>query len=158
MVRLVCILVSVVVLNIVAGAFAADQPVERPGLALSFEVDANQAKLVVAFDYLKGAADRPRLLGGRRYTYEVPLGAPPVRVGWKGDKATTVVLDGVKYGYTSELGDRHENGSITIAAVSGDPSTFRIRGVYYYSNQLFIIDAVVKEGDPVLLYEKTDAK
>ena len=155
--RLMCLLLGAVVLNGVAGAYAADEPAARPGLALSFEVEGKQAKLVVAFDYLKGADDRPRFLGVRRYTYDVPLGAMPVRVGWKGDKANTVVIDGVKYAYTPGTVDRQENGSVTIAAAD-EPGTFRIRGVYHYSDQLFVIDAVVKAGDPVLLFEKAQAK
>jgi len=137
---------------------AADELVGRPGLALKFDVDGNQAKLVVAFDYLREAQDRPRFEGVRRYTYDVALGETPIRVGWKGQKLLTVLFDGVKYGYTPGSVDRQENGTVSITPADAKAGTFRIRGVYHYSDQLFIIDAVVQAGDPVLLYEKAAAK
>jgi hypothetical protein len=157
-VRSIVFLLGLVVLGSAAVLHAADGPVGRPGLALKFDVDGGQARLIVAFDYLRGAQDRPRFEGVRRYNYDVALGAAPVRVGWKGEKLQTVLLDGVKYGYAPGFVDRQENGSVSITPANADAGTFRIRGVYHYSDQLFIIDAVVKAGDPVLLYEKAVAE
>jgi len=148
------ILLGLIVLGNTAVLHAAEEPVARPGLALKFDVDGNRAKLIVAFDYLKDAQDRPRFEGVRRYTYDIALGDTPNRVGWEGEKLLTVLLDGVKYGYTPGSVDRTENGSVSIAPANAKAGTFRIRGVYHYSDQLFVIDAVVKTGDPVLLYEK----
>jgi NADH-quinone oxidoreductase subunit M len=59
---------------------------------------------------------------------------------------TWVVIDGVKYIYTPGLADRHENGSISIASQDESEGTFRIKGAYHYSDQLFVIDAIVKAG------------
>ncbi|HEY0009029.1 MAG TPA: hypothetical protein VGB55_09935, partial [Tepidisphaeraceae bacterium] len=151
MARLVLTLLGLVVLGNAAVLHAADKPAERPGLALKFDVDGGQAKLVVAFDYLRGVQDRPRFEGVRRYTYDVALGRAPVRVGWKGERLLTVLLDGVNYSYAPGSVDRQENGSVSIAPADEKAGTFRIRGVYHYADQLFVIDAVVKAGDVVLL-------
>jgi hypothetical protein len=157
-IRLLSVFVSLIVFGATSVVYAADEPQGRPGLALKFDTDGKEAKLIVAFDYLQGAEDRPRLEGVRRYTYTIPLGNTPVRVGWEGDKPISVLLDEVKYVYTPGFVDRQENGSIRIARVDNREGAYRIRGVYHYFDQLFVIDAVVKPGHPIFLYEKKVAQ
>ena len=36
--------------------------------------------------------------------------------------------------------------------------TYRIIGVYHYMERLFVIDGVVKSGQPLLLFESAGAK
>jgi hypothetical protein len=152
---LLCIVTAMIVVGVGRRSSGADAPADRPGLALKFDVSDEQATLIVAFDYLRTADARPRFEGVRRYTYTIPVDAPkPTRVGWdKANKLESVILGGRKYVYTPAMVDRTENGSIGISRVKDPDGAYRIQGVYHYAEQLFVIDAVVKPGDPVLLYE-----
>ena len=153
------VLTPLLLAGIGPSAPAADEPAAagRPGIALKFDVSDEQATILVALNYMRDAKARPEFEGVRRYTYSIPVGTKPARVGWdKGNQLKSVILGGGKYVYTPAMVDRTENGSISVAPVNEPAGAYRIRGVYDYFGQLFVIDAAVKPGDPVLLYEGLD--
>jgi hypothetical protein len=124
----------------------------RPGLAIRVDVQEKEAKLTIALDYLQEAKDVPRFQGVRFYTYLIRLEDNPARIGWiKGTNPQSVLLQSKKYVYTRAETDRQENGSVSITRQA--PDAYRIVGIYHYLEQLFVIDAVLKSGEPLLLFE-----
>jgi len=128
----------------------------RPGLALTLKVEGDVAKITIAFDYLQAETAVPKNIGVRQYTYDVPLTGAVTQVGWnKGKDVSKVVLQGKVFTYMPRDADRFENGAIRVTK-GGTPESFRVQGVYYYMNQLFIIDDSVVPGVSLLLYEQPE--
>lgn len=126
---------------------AADAP--REALAVRVEVDGDAAKVTVAFNYTGKPGDPATFQGVRLYRYEVPVGKGPAAVGWQGkDGRQTAVLGGARYHYYPAAADRQENGAL---AVVKDGDKVRVTGVYHAYGKLFVVDAAVKPGDPILL-------
>jgi hypothetical protein len=152
-----CIVFVATVLCSTAGGAEEKKETGRPGLALTMKLDGKVAKITIALDYLTGAKDQPKDKGVRQYTYDVPIGAVPTQVGWSGGKESiSVLLHGQKLTFMAGLVDRQENGSLCITQ-EGDKEIYRIRGVYHYMEQLFVIDDVIKVGEPLLQYEQPTA-
>ena len=135
---------------------AAVQMKGRPALAIRVDVQDKEAKLTIALDYLQEAKDVPRFQGVRFYTDLIRLEDNPARIGWmKGTNPQSVLLQSKKYVYTRAETDRQENGSVSITRQA--PDAYRLVGVYHYLEQLFVIDAVLKSGEPLLLFETPGA-
>lgn len=132
----------------------------RPGMALKLLPGASEdsIKLQIAFDLLDKPEDIPRSVGVRFYSYEVPIGNAPHRIGWQNSrenaaKPSVLVLHKTKYLYTLAEMDRTENGSVTITPEPETRLKFRVRGVYSYFGQLFVLDEVAGWNEPFYLYE-----
>ena len=131
-------------------------------LKLLPDAAADSIKLEIAFDLLDKPDEIPKSVGVRFYSYLVPLDNAPHRIGWENSRANAakplaLVLQGTKYFYTIAEMDRTENGSVMIAPEPNAPLKFRVRGVYSYFSQLFVIDAVAGFGEPFYLYEAAPA-
>jgi hypothetical protein len=135
-------------------ASAEEPALGRPGLAIHFDVEGDAAKVIIALNYLLEPDAVPKLVGVRRYTYDVRVNAGPERVGFKGrEAAATALLGGAKFLYTVANMDRQENGSLSVTKLDDADGRYRLRGVYHYSGQLFIIDTDAKAGETITLYE-----
>ena len=123
----------------------------REALALKTELNGDTAKVTVAFNYTGKQGDPATFQGVRLYKYDVPAGKGPTPVGLQGKEGRqTIVLGGKKYHYYPASMDRHENGSLSVAK---DGEKIRVTGVYHAYGTLYVIDATVKPGDPILLEE-----
>lgn len=138
----------------------------RPGMVLKLLPGASEdsIKLQIAFDLLDKPGEIPKFEGVRFYSYEVPLDNAPHRIGWEDSRANAakpaaLVLHGTKYLYTIAEMDRTENGSVMIAPEpnANAPLKFRVRGVYSYWGQLFVLDEVATWNEPFYLYEEASA-
>ncbi len=137
----------------------------RPGMALKLLPGAStdEIKLEIAFDLLDKPDDVPKTEGVRFYSYDVPLDNAPHRIGWEdtrenADKPSALVLHKTKYLYTIAEVDRTENGSVMITPEPDMRLKFRVRGVYSYFGQLFVLDEIAGLNEPFYLYEDAPAK
>src|SRR5207237_4683744 len=130
------------------GSVAEDKP--RQALAFKVEAQDGKAKVTVAFNYTGKPGDKPTFVGVRLYSYDVPMGKGPTRVGWEGKEGRqTVVLAGQKYTNVPARVARQENGSLAVAAAAG--GKVRLRGVDHACGRLFVVGETVRPGDRVLV-------
>ncbi|HYH65180.1 MAG TPA: hypothetical protein VD866_10840 [Urbifossiella sp.] len=130
-------------------ATAAAQP-RGPAVAMKVALDDDTAVVTVAFNYTGKAGDPPTFLGVRMYTYRLPVGAGPTRVGWEGTEGKqAVVMGGKRFTYYPANTDRRENGTLAVTRAAG--GKVRLTGVYHYQETLFVVDETLAPGDPVLL-------
>lgn len=137
----------------------------RPGMALKLLPGKSEdsIKLEIAFDLLDKPRAIPNSAGVRFYSYQVPLDSAPHRIGWEdsrenAEKPSALVLHKTKYLYTLAEVDRTENGSVMITPEPDKLLKFRVRGVYSYSGQLFVLDEVAGWNEPFYLYEEAPLK
>ena len=126
----------------------------RPAMVLRVrENTKDDVELRISFDYLTTPETQPKVAGHRFYSYFVPLGEKPFRIGFvpPNDTVQGTILHRKRYVYRNAERDRHENGSITVQQLNGQ---YLVRGAYSYFGELFIIDELLKEGDELLLYEE----
>jgi hypothetical protein len=130
-------------------ATAPAQP-RGPAVAMKVALDDGTAVVTVAFNYIGKAGDPPTFQGVRMYTYRVPVGGGPTRVGWEGSEGKqAVVMGGRRYTYYPANTDRRENGTLAVARAAG--GKLRLTGVYHYQDTLFVLDETLAPGDPALL-------
>jgi len=130
-------------------ATAAAQP-RSPAIAMKVTLDDETAVVTVAFNYTGKAGDPPTFQGVRMYTYRLPVGKEPTRVGWEGAaRKQAVVMGGKRYAYYPADTDRQENGTLAVTRVAG--GKLRLTGVYHYQDTLFVVDETLTPNDPVLL-------
>jgi len=100
-------------------AAAAAQP-RGPAVAMKVVPDDDTAVVTVAFNYT-GKAGEPRTFQGvRMYTYRLPVGAVPTRVGWEGTEGKqAVVMGGKRFTYYPANTDRRENGTPAVTRIAG---------------------------------------
>ncbi|HYH67965.1 MAG TPA: hypothetical protein VD866_24925 [Urbifossiella sp.] len=63
-----------------------------PAIAMKVALDDETAVVTVAFNYTGKAGDQPTFQGVRMYTYRLPVGKEPTRVGWEGTEGKQVVI------------------------------------------------------------------
>ena len=139
---------------------ASDLVPGRPGIALKVRPEGDGVRVTVALDFLRKTTDVPRFAGVRNYTYPVPFGPKPVRVGWvpKGanDAYTPpteyVILRNRIYRFTRTDVDRQENGAMTVERVAGQRQKVHLQGVYCYFGMVFILNETLEFDQPALLY------
>ena len=151
---------------------ARGENVKKPAfrvLGLRIEEIGDVAKLRFAtFMLEEPEASNARGLVDRRWVkYSTPVDGEPHRIGWEGKKDlpliyTAVVLEAKKYVYERPRDiytDRTASGAISISKEEEKTGADRygVRGVYWWSGCLFVIDAVLAQGQELVLREPAPA-
>ena len=132
----------------------------RDGIAIKLLLENDGVSVIIALTQLWTI---PEFKGVRFYTYHVPLGSKPNRIGYVvtdpikqySPPVETVILHDRQYHFTKADMDRKENGALTVERVGRSNDKYHIQGVYSYFSKLFVLDYDLTIDQPILLsYER----